>query len=81
MRVLDVGAGGGTISHGLLATSHPGSVQLSTWTKVIMALDGPNLEARRMDLFAEEFPRDSFDVVHARRLLEHLPGEFVAWSV
>src|SRR5260370_38651987 len=38
-----------------------------------MALDEPKLEARQMDLFDSEFPRDSFDVVHARCLLEHLP--------
>jgi SAM-dependent methyltransferase len=41
--------------------------------RFIMALQEPNLEARRMDLFAEEFPREAFDVVHARCLLEHLP--------
>src|SRR5260370_16317351 len=38
-----------------------------------MALDEPKLEARQMDLFDNEFPRDSFDGVHARCLLEHLP--------
>jgi ubiquinone/menaquinone biosynthesis C-methylase UbiE len=75
MRVLDVGAGGGTIAQWCAQHVAPsGSVlAVDLNARFIMALDEPNLEARQMDLFAGEFPRDSFDVVHARCLLEHLP--------
>jgi len=75
MRVLDVGAGGGTIAQWFARHVAPsGSVlAVDLDPRFIMALDEPNLEARRMDLFADEFPRVSFDVVHARCLLEHLP--------
>jgi SAM-dependent methyltransferase len=75
MRVLDVGAGGGTIAQWFARQVAPsGSVlAVDLNPKFLMALDEPNLEARQMDLFADEFPRDSFDVVHARCLLEHLP--------
>lgn len=75
MRVLDVGAGGGTIAQWFARHVAPsGSVlAIDLDPRFIMALDEPNLEARQMDLFADEFPRDSFDVVHARCLLEHLP--------
>jgi SAM-dependent methyltransferase len=75
MRVLDVGAGGGTIAQWFARHVAPsGSVlAVDLDPRFIMALDEPNLEARQMDLFADEFPRDSFDVVHARCLLEHLP--------
>jgi SAM-dependent methyltransferase len=75
MRVLDVGAGGGTMSQWFARRVAPsGSVlAVDLDPRFIMALDEPNLEAQQMDLFADEFPRDSFDVVHARCLLEHLP--------
>ena len=75
MRVLDVGAGGGTMSQWFAGRVAPsGSVlAVDLDPRFIKALDEPNLEARQLDLFSEEFPRDSFDVVHARCLLEHLP--------
>jgi SAM-dependent methyltransferase len=76
MRLLDVGAGGGTIAQWFARRVAPsGSVlAVDLDPRFILALDEPNLEARQMDLFADNFPRDSFDVVHARCLLEHLPG-------
>ena len=75
MRVLDVGAGGGTMSTWFARRVAPsGSVlAVDLDPRFVMALEEPNLEARRLDLFAEEFPSDSFDIVHARCLLEHLP--------
>lgn len=75
MRVLDVGAGGGTIAQWFARHVAPsGSVlAVDQDPRFIAALDEPNLEVRQMDLFADDFPRDSFDVVHARCLLEHLP--------
>ena len=73
--MLDVGAGGGTIAQWFARRVAPsGSVlAVDLDPRFIMALDEPNLEARQMDLFADDFPQDSFDVVHARCLLEHLP--------
>lgn len=76
MRVLDVGAGGGTIAQWFARRVGPsGSVlAVDLDPRFIATLDEPNLEARQLDLFAADFPRDSFDVVHARCLLEHLPN-------
>lgn len=75
MRVLDVGAGGGTIARWFARrVGSTGSVlAVDLDPRFIMTLEEPNLVARRLDLFADEFPQDSFDVVHARCLLEHLP--------
>jgi SAM-dependent methyltransferase len=74
-RVLDVGAGGGTMAQWFARRVAPGGSVLAVDLdpRFVRALAEPNLEARRLDLFSEEFPRDSFDVVHARCLLEHLP--------
>lgn len=76
MRVLDVGAGGGTIARWFARRVGPSGLVLAVDLdpRFIMALDEPNLEARQMDLFSDELPRESFDVVHARCVLEHLPG-------
>ena len=78
MRVLDVGAGGGTIAQWFARHVAPsGSVlAVDLDPRFIRVLDEPNLEAQQMDLFADTFPRESFDVVHARCLLEHLPDRF-----
>jgi SAM-dependent methyltransferase len=75
MRVLDVGAGGGTIAQWFARRVAPsGSVlAVDLDPRFLLAVDEPNLEARQLDLFADDFPQDSFDVVHARCLLEHLP--------
>ncbi len=75
LRVLDVGAGGGTIAQWFARQVAPsGSVlAVDLDPRFLMELEEPNLEARQMDLFADDFPRDSFDVVHARCVLEHLP--------
>ena len=75
MRVLDVGAGGGTIAQWFARRVAPsGSVlAVDLDPRFIVALDEPNLEAQKMDLFADDFPCNSFDLVHARCLLEHLP--------
>ena len=75
MRVLDVGAGGGSMARWFARRVAPtGSVlAVDLDDRFIAQVDELNLEARAMDLFADEFPRDAFDLVHARCLLEHLP--------
>jgi SAM-dependent methyltransferase len=74
-RCLDVGAGGGSLSRWLCRRVGPsGSVlAVDLDTRFLERLDEPNLEVRRLDVFADDFPRDAFDLVHARYLLEHLP--------
>ena len=60
MRVLDVGAGGGTMAQWFARRVAPnGSVlAVDLDPRFVMALDEPNLEARQLDLFSEEFPYD-----------------------
>lgn len=72
---LDVGAGGGSLTRWLCRRVRPGGSVLAVDldTRFLDRLDEPNLEVRRQDVFAEDFPRAAFDLVHARYLLEHLP--------
>lgn len=42
--------------------------------RFLEALEEPNFEVWRHDVVADELPEAEFDLVHARFLLEHLPG-------
>jgi SAM-dependent methyltransferase len=42
-------------------------------TRFLDEIDAPNLEVRRHDILNDELERESFDLVHSRFLLEHLP--------
>src|SRR5438128_2058560 len=69
-RCLDVGAGGGSIARWLRDRVGPdGSV-------VAVDLDTrffeTGIEARRLDILADELERDAYDLVHCRCLLHHL---------
>ncbi|MFD0024736.1 methyltransferase domain-containing protein [Streptomyces sp. NPDC058382] len=80
MRVLDVGCGPGTITADLAALVAPGRVSAVDTTREILdqaaavaaerGLD--NLEFATADVHALDFPDDTFDVVHAHQVLQHV---------
>lgn len=80
MRVLDVGSGPGTITVDLAARVAPGSVTALEVTEEALALTRaeaaarrqPNVEYATGDVHALPFPDDSFDVVHAHQVLQHV---------
>ncbi|MBM7504840.1 class I SAM-dependent methyltransferase [Agromyces aurantiacus] len=80
LRVLDVGSGPGTISIDLARRVQPGSVigidasaEVVARANGLAASDGvDNVEFRVGDAYALEFEDDSFDVVHAHQVMQHL---------
>ncbi|MCX5144169.1 MULTISPECIES: class I SAM-dependent methyltransferase [unclassified Streptomyces] len=80
MAVLDVGCGPGTITADLAALVAPGRVTAVDTTREILdkaaaeaaerGLD--NVEFAVADVHALDFPDDSFDVVHAHQVLQHV---------
>jgi SAM-dependent methyltransferase len=73
---LEVGAGGGSIAEWLCGRvgSSGRVVAIDVDTRFIDLLDLPNLEVRRQDIASEAVEAAAFDLVHARMLLEHVPG-------
>jgi SAM-dependent methyltransferase len=77
--LLDVGSGPGTITADLAALVAPGRVTALEATPEALALTAAELERRGLaadlvvgDAHALPFPDDSFDVVHAHQVLQHL---------
>ncbi|MFD7862755.1 class I SAM-dependent methyltransferase [Streptomyces sp. NPDC059783] len=80
LDVLDVGCGPGTITADLAALVAPGRVTAVDTTREILdqaaavaaerGLD--NVEFAVADVHALDFPDDSFDVVHAHQVLQHV---------
>lgn len=72
--VLEVGAGGGSISSWLAEQVGPSGRVLATDidTRFVDALASDSVEVRRADVVADELPEGEFDVVHIRLVLEHL---------
>ena len=75
-RCLEAGAGGGSIASWLAGRAAPQGHVVATDIDVhlLEPLAGPNLEVRRHDLVKDALEEGAFDLVHARLLLEHLPG-------
>jgi SAM-dependent methyltransferase len=74
-RCLEVGAGRGSIAHWLAKRVGPfgNVVALDLETDLMDWLDEPNLEVIAGDVLEIEFPERSFDLVHARLVLMHIP--------
>jgi len=84
-RLLDVGCGPGTITLDLAARVAPGTVVGIDAAPVVVAaaarladeVRAPNVRFATGDAYALDFPDQSFDVVHAHQVLQHL-GDPVA---
>ncbi|MCI0459816.1 MAG: methyltransferase domain-containing protein [Gemmataceae bacterium] len=73
-RCLEVGAGAGSIAEWLCRRVGPKGKVVATdlQTKFLEAIDAPNLEVRKHDITREELEPDAFDLVTARKVVEHL---------
>jgi ubiquinone/menaquinone biosynthesis C-methylase UbiE len=77
-RYLEVGAGGGSIARWLAERVGPEGQVVATDidTRLLAGLADlrvPNLEVQRHDIGKEELPEQSFDLIHARLVLIHVP--------
>jgi SAM-dependent methyltransferase len=75
-RCLEVGAGAGSITRWLSAAVGPaGRVRaVDLDTRFLDEIDAPNLDVLRGDVTADGFPRGTYDLIHTRLLLAHLPA-------
>jgi SAM-dependent methyltransferase len=71
-RCLDIGAGGGSVARDL-ADRGASVVATDLETQHLEGLDDPRIVVRRHELFVDEIEPASFDLVHSRMVLEHLP--------
>ena len=87
MTLLDVGCGPGTITAGLAEAVAPGVVAgIETSAEIVAAAEstvggptGPaNLRFEVADVFDLPYPEQSFDVVHAHQVLQHLADPVAA---
>jgi SAM-dependent methyltransferase len=79
-RCLDVGAGGGSVTRMLAErVGSTGSVlAVDLDISLLEALATDRIEVCRHDLLSDPLPPDTFDLVHARLLLMHLPSRLQA---
>ena len=71
---LEVGAGAGSMASWLCGRVGPDGKVVATdlQTKFLETIEAPNLEVRRHDITADELEQGAFDLVSARKVLEHL---------
>jgi SAM-dependent methyltransferase len=73
---LEVGGGGGSVTRWMCervgSTGRVVATDLDT--RFLDEIEAGNLEVRRHDIVEDDLERDSFDLVHSRFLLEHLPS-------
>lgn len=72
---LEVGAGSGSVTGWLADRVGPAGrvMAVDLETSRLDWLRAPNVEAVTLDIRHQELPADSFDVVHARMVVQHLP--------
>jgi SAM-dependent methyltransferase len=70
-KCLEVGAGGGSLLQ-WMASRGANVVAIDIDTRFIESLAGESIEVRRADIRTDELPRDEFDLIHSRLVLEHL---------
>src|SRR5215475_6958128 len=75
-QCLEVGAGAGSVARWLCSQVGAAGrvVAIDIDTSFLDTLDEPNLEVRRHNLVSDTLPPDSFDLIHARMVLMHLPS-------
>jgi 2-polyprenyl-3-methyl-5-hydroxy-6-metoxy-1,4-benzoquinol methylase len=73
---LEAGAGGGSVAHWLSAKVGPAGRVVATDidTRFLDQLNEPNLEVVRLDLTTGTLPQKTFDLVHTRMVLMHIPS-------
>jgi SAM-dependent methyltransferase len=73
---LDVGVGGGSVAHWLARRVGSTGRVLATDldTRFLEGPNEPQLEVRRHDISADPLPSGSYDLVHTRLVLMHLPA-------
>ncbi|MCX5409650.1 methyltransferase domain-containing protein [Streptomyces sp. NBC_00335] len=72
-RCLDVGAGAGSVARHLAQRATAGHVTATDLDTRFLPLDVPNLLPLKHDACVDDFPAESFDLIHARLVLDHLP--------
>jgi SAM-dependent methyltransferase len=79
-RCLEVGAGAGSVARWLAGRVGPHGRVVATDLdpRFLAGLDLPNVEVRRHDILTDALEDASFDLVHCRALLCHLPEPEVA---
>lgn len=75
-RCLEVGGGHGSIARWLCEYAGPAGHVTATDVDIgfLSKLSLPNLDVLRHDVTIDDFPSNSFDLVHARAVLMHVPG-------
>lgn len=73
-RCLEIGAGAGSIARWLCDRVGPRGRVVATdlETELLAKLSVPQLEVRRHDITKDPLESEAFDLVHARKVLEHL---------
>ncbi|MFF4040818.1 methyltransferase domain-containing protein [Streptomyces sp. NPDC001816] len=73
-RCLEVGAGSGSVAQWLCGQAGDGEVVATDLDpRLLESVPEPRLRRLVHDVTTDPFPDDSFDVIHARLLLSHLP--------
>lgn len=72
---LEIGGGGGSITKWLCERVGLSGHVLATDidTRFLETLSYSNLQVERHDIATDDLPRDAFDLVHSRMVLEHIP--------
>jgi 2-polyprenyl-3-methyl-5-hydroxy-6-metoxy-1,4-benzoquinol methylase len=71
---LEIGAGKGSMAHWLADRCRNGRVVATDLDiSLLNAAGRPNLEILQCDITTDEFPSDSFHLIHARAVLTHIP--------
>jgi SAM-dependent methyltransferase len=73
---LEVGAGGGSVAQWLCTQVGPAGRVVATDidTRFLDQLHEPDLEILKLDLTTNGLPRNTFDLVHTRLVLMHIPS-------
>ena len=76
-RCLEIGGGRGSITRWLSELVGPAGHVTSTDLQLgfLGAVDRPNVDVLRHDIHADTFPERSFDLVHTRAVLMHVPDD------
>ena len=75
MHVLEVGAGTGSVSGWLSKKVGDVGKVLSIYIDLQFHAGMPdNVEVKKLDIESESIPKETFDIIHARAVLQHLPS-------